>query len=310
MLSARRRRPRVPSFQCGDLVEIRAESEILGTLDSQGKLEGIPFMPEMAKYCGRRFRVHRRAQRVFLDHHYYVAGMKGAVLLEDVRCEGASHGGCQMGCLLFWRDSWLKHVDATDAAEHAGEAPCCSGSGGLTITEGDRFRCQATELIRATSPLPWWDARQYVRDLTSRDLTLTQLARMLGLLACNKLRGMFGLGRHGMIAGRQGHRAGDRLNLQPGEIVEVKGKKEIEATLDEHGRTGGLGFAAEMLDCCGRRYRVAKRVDRVVLEWSGEMRPIRDTVILEGVTCNGLSRRGCPRNCFQLWREAWLKRVA
>jgi hypothetical protein len=133
---------------------------------------------------------------------------------------------------------------------------------------------------------------------------------MLGLLACNKLRGMFGLRRHGMITGPQGNAAGDRLNLQPGEIVEVKGKKEIEATLDEHGRTGGLGFAAEMLDCCGRRYRVAKRVDRIVLEWSGEMRPIRDTVILEGVTCNGLSRRGCPRDCFQLWREAWLKRVA
>jgi hypothetical protein len=39
------------------------------------------------------------------------------------------------------------------------------------------------------------------------------------------------------------------------------------------------------------------------------MQPISDTVILEGVTCNGVSRRGCPRDCHQLWREAWLKRV-
>ena len=310
MLFASKRCRRTPSFRRGDLVEIRAESEILDTLDSQGKLEGIPFTPEMGKYCGRRFRVHRRAQRVFLDRHYYVAGMKGAVLLEDVRCDGASHSGCQMGCLLFWKDAWLKHANATDPGEQAQKPPRCAQSGGLTITGGDRFRCQATELIHASSPLRWWDPRQYLRDLASRDLTPTQLVRMLLLLACNKLRGMFGLGRHGMIAGQRGNRPGGPLNLQPGELVQVKSKKEIEATLDEHGRTGGLGFAAEMLDCCGLQYRVAKRVDRVILEWSGKMRPIRDTVILEGVTCNGLSRRGCPRDCFQLWREAWLERVA
>ena len=31
----------------GDLVEVRSEEEILRTLDADGKLDGLPFMPEM-----------------------------------------------------------------------------------------------------------------------------------------------------------------------------------------------------------------------------------------------------------------------
>ena len=41
----------------GDLVEVKRPSEILATLDERGTLAGLPFMPEMAPYCGRRFTV-------------------------------------------------------------------------------------------------------------------------------------------------------------------------------------------------------------------------------------------------------------
>jgi len=308
MGSGSQRRERAPCFRRGDMVEVRSMNEILATLDSRGKFEGLPFMPEMAKYCGRRFRVRRRAERIYLDR-LYVAQMKGAVLLEGVRCDGASHGGCQMSCLTFWKEAWLKRVDSLNATECTEVDTCSPGDYSLPTAEGDRFCCQASELVKATSRLPWWHVGQYVRDFALREMTATQLVRMYFLLAYNKLRKLLGLQAHGTISGRQRKASGGGLGLKPGEIVEVRSKEEIEATLDERSRTRGLGFAPEMVACCGGRYRVAARVERIVLEWSGKMQPLSDTVILEGVTCSGTAYRGCPRGCYQLWRESWLKRV-
>src|SRR5271154_6745856 len=51
-------------FRKGDLVEVRRPPEILATLDAHGMVDGLPFMPEMAAYCGRRFAVDRRADRM------------------------------------------------------------------------------------------------------------------------------------------------------------------------------------------------------------------------------------------------------
>ena len=65
-----------------------------------------------------------------------------------------------------------------------------------------------------------------------------------------------------------------------------------------------------MAGFCGKRRRVAGRVDQLILEWSGEMRKLTDTVVLEHVVCDGLDKRGCPRACYHLWREIWLNRVA
>jgi len=290
-----------------DLVEVRSQSEILATLDAQGWLAGLPFMPEMAKFCGRRFRVHRRASKVFIDRHYYVARLEGWVLLEGVRCDGASHGACQMACLAFWNDAWLKPVDPADRP-HA-DPTAVRDCQDLPTTQRDRFCCQATELIRATKPLPWWDVRQYVRDLVFGELTIGQFVRMLRLLVSNKLRRIGKLSPVDTVTGWHQKAPTGRLDLQPGDLVEVKSRDEIEATLDEDGRNRGLAISPGMLACCGGRYRVASRVERLVIEWSGQLRRIGSTVALEGVTCDGLAQRGCPRDCYHLWRESWLKRV-
>ena len=37
----------------GDWVEVRSKAEILSTLDENGRLEGLPFMPQMFQYCGQ-----------------------------------------------------------------------------------------------------------------------------------------------------------------------------------------------------------------------------------------------------------------
>jgi len=100
------------------------------------------------------------------------------------------------------------------------------------------------------------------------------------------------------------------LNLQPGELVEVLSEKEIFSTLDSEGKLKGLRFTPEMRKYCGKRFRVYKRLEKIILETTGELRTIKTpTVILEGVFCDGEAHGGCDRSCFCFWREAWLRRV-
>ena len=103
-------------------------------------------------------------------------------------------------------------------------------------------------------------------------------------------------------------REGEVLNLKAGEIVEVKSPKEILETLNEDGKLRGLLFMPEQLKYCGQRFRVFKRLESILLEESGELRKMKNTVILDGVLCDGWEG-ACDRSCFYFWREGWLKRV-
>ena len=103
--------------------------------------------------------------------------------------------------------------------------------------------------------------------------------------------------------------AAETLDLQPGELVEVKSVEEILATLDGNRRHRGLLWMTGMSKYCGRRYRVLRRVQHITLESSGELRNMKDTVLLEGAMCDGREFGGCDRCCFHFWREAWLRRV-
>jgi hypothetical protein len=47
----------------------------------------------------------------------------------------------------------------------------------------------------------------------------------------------------------------------------------------------------------------------MILEDSGKMRKIENTVLLQGSACEGLAFRGCARHSHPMWREAWLERV-
>lgn len=100
------------------------------------------------------------------------------------------------------------------------------------------------------------------------------------------------------------------LGLQPGELVEVKSVEEIMETLDYNRRNKGLRWMTGMKKHCGKQYRVLKRLERIILEDSGEFRNMKNTVLLEGVYCDGKEFGNCNRCCFHFWREAWLKRVS
>ena len=101
----------------------------------------------------------------------------------------------------------------------------------------------------------------------------------------------------------------DVLGLRPGELVEVNSIDDVLATLGPDRKYKGLLWMTGMRKFCGKRYRVFKRIENILLETNGDARKMTNTVILEGVMCDGAEFGGCDRSCFHFWREAWLKRI-
>jgi hypothetical protein len=98
--------------------------------------------------------------------------------------------------------------------------------------------------------------------------------------------------------------------LQPGDIVEVLSEREIFSTLDHDGKLNGLRFIPEMRKYCGKKFKILKKLDKIIIETTSELRTIKTpTFILEGVVCDGKAHGGCDRLCFCFWRKTWLKEV-
>ena len=72
----------------------------------------------------------------------------------------------------------------------------------------------------------------------------------------------------------------ETLHLKAGDLVEVKSLSEIVQTLDAHGKCKGLLFMPEMGAFCGRKLRVYKKVERILIETTGELRSMKETVLL------------------------------
>jgi hypothetical protein len=312
----------------GDLVEVQGPAAILATLDERGALEELPFMPEMAAFCGRRFVVDRRAERVCDTVHYTGSRRPPrTVLLAGLRCDGSGHGGCQAECRLFWKEAWLRRVapEAPPAPPFAAaemEALLARASGHVRHTvevEGrsqERWWCQATELPNASRHLRLWDPRSYVREYTTGNVPLGRFLRVTARASVQEPMRKLGLIPEVCLPGTSvGPGSDPPLDLQPGELVQVKTKEEIAATLTPEGRHRGMWFDREMVPYCGRTFRVRQRVHRFIDERSGgRMIELRksDCVTLEGVVCSGersLRRWFCPREIYSYWRECWLRRV-
>jgi hypothetical protein len=327
---------RVLELRVGELVEVRSESEILATLDERGELEALPFMPEMLQFCGQRFRVDKLAVKLCDTINWSgMYRMGHAVHLAGVRCDGAAHGGCQAGCLIYWKEAWLKRVDAddqeTDEARPPVVPPNCTlldliaatrKTTDQTMTGEEAFSCQATELMRAAPNwIPPWDIRQYVLDVRSGNAGLFAMLRSVSVGAFNEYQDLSrrllprplrvrGGRRFPFIQGKQRKTPQETLNLRPGELVEVKSKDEIVQTLDTTNRNRGMTFDPEMLKYCGRQARVLRRVERIIDEKTGRMLYLRNPcIILEDVTCTSDYHRLCPRGIYPYWREIWLRRV-
>ncbi len=325
---------RTLDLRAGDLVEVRSREEILATLDRDARLDALPFMPEMFQYCGNRYQVFKRADKTCDT----ISGtgtrrLFNTVHLEALRCDGESHGGCQALCLLFWKEAWLRRVSSlSDApfaetptpASNSLPAESCTNEAVVAATRvhdssgttsPERFSCQATEILRATSPLAWWDVRQYARDLRSGNVRFRDLFRGVALGVFNTIERRRGGTTRPYIKGTLTRTPAATLGLRPGEIVRVKPLVEIRKTLDSRRRNRGLKFDMEMVRYCGRTFRVLARVEQIIDDRTGRMISLpNDCIILEGATCVGdmsvtPNRLFCPRSIYPFWREIWLERV-
>ncbi len=302
----------------GDLVEVRSAEEILATLDQTGALHDLPFMPEMIGFLGERFRVQRRVEhfsfdgdelcgdessvRAFADHD--------VVLLENVRCTGGAHGACKRGCTIFWREAWLRGTTLDAPVSQPGDTvKLVSRLRTHDDSDPEIFYCQSSQLLTATYPLRGKERiLRCIRNVSSGNYRLSEMAR-------NVLVWIWVRGRQRLLGvypmGSLQKTPAESLDLQVGELVEVKSLAEIIKTLDRRGWNRGLHFAPEMIPYCGRQLRVALKADRMITEGTGKMRSMKNTVILENAICDSATWAfgACPRQDYIYWREIWLKRV-
>ena len=296
------------NLHAGDLVQVKSYDEIRAMLDADGTYAGLPFMPEMRKFCGRKVRVAKRANR-FCYEGSRMRIMKDTVFLEGMRCDGLSHDGCNKACMVFWNEDLLTRADGEPTTDpYPAESALPSAEGWVT-KEGDRYYCQSSQLANATQDWKHSNFKPFVEDITSGNMTVWELTKALWITFARMFGPRSYLKVCGDLFGVLSKTPGISLGLQPGEWVQVKSAEEIMATLDKAGRNRGMQFAPEMLEHCGKKYQVLHRVEKIILERSGMMQPLKDTVILKNVGCGGACRKGCPRDTYPFWREAWLTRV-
>lgn len=98
--------------------------------------------------------------------------------------------------------------------------------------------------------------------------------------------------------------------LKPRDIVRVRSREEIQATLDRWNQLKGCAFMEEMWIYCGTIQRVYKRVERFMDERDYLVKRSKGIVLLEGVICEGTKDFGqCDRSCYYFWKEEWLKKL-
>lgn len=336
--------PEKLNLKAGEWIEVRSREEILSTLDDRGCHQKTPFMPEMLQYCGKRFRVYKRADKTCDPAHepWSIRRLRDTVHLEGLRCDGQAHGGCQAACLIFWKEIWLKRADANllpvenvqsglNSAQKAffpvEQLLAVSSS---VDSQGDTvYSCQATSIRDYTFAMAPWDPRQYVRDLISGNLNTGLSDGSFGNRLLEFVLGLFTLVRaltislfnlvprrikgpaYPFVVGTLEKTPVETLGLQGGEFVEVRSREEIVATLDRHNRNRGMLFDGEMLPYCGGIYRVLRRVDHIIDERSGKMMYMKSPcIILDGAICRSDYHRLCPRAIYPYWRENWLKRAS
>ncbi len=292
----------------GEDVVIRPREEIERTLDAEGRLDGLPFMPEMARFCGHRARVFR-----WVDKIYDYGGDKSlrrvddVVLLAGLRCDGSAHGGCQASCYILWKRAWL-HPAAISAHARPVAAPPVAASAPSPSPGRDRFICQFTELVGASHSMARADIRQDLRPLLAGNVGFGAFCvAMLTRVFNAAQRARRGVSYPALPARAAAPVKAPGQPLVPGATVSVRSREEIYATLDARGRNRGLWFDRDMMKHCGRRYRILRRVDRLIDDATGRMLPMRHPcLVLDEVDSSGEFLRFSAQHEYPFWREEWL----
>jgi len=305
----------------GNWAVVRSANEILSTLDDNGTLDGLPFMPEMLSWCGKSFRVQRRVYKTCVDGHPIRRfPANDVVVLEGPRCDGSSHDGCKHGCRIYWKHAWLRPVEADEAGIERVDRDLETLRARLKVkSDEQRYFCQSTELLRSTEDFPpgrHKRARIVLTEIRNGDIGILLALQLLALYLRQRI--LRRLGCDNWLRGPHKRTPTQSLNLQPDELVRVKSRAQIVQTLDHKMSNRGMMLCYEMMRCCGHEAKVRYRVDRLINESTGVMREITDAVTLSSMRgCGSLGEEclcagepgDCPRGELMYWREIWLERV-
>lgn len=106
-------------LQPGEWVEVKSPEEIMKTLTRRGFNRGMRFDMEMLKYCGERYRVQMRVDRIINENTGKMMQMKNpCIQLEAVYCRAECTPmrlGCPRASNTYWREIWLRRVGGPDA---------------------------------------------------------------------------------------------------------------------------------------------------------------------------------------------------
>ena len=309
-MSQSRSQSRTEFYRAGQRVAVRSAAEIAATLDANGRLDGTPFMPEMVAFAGRELTIHRHSDKTCVEGGG-LRQMQDTLLLAGVRCDGTAHDGCQRGCLLFWKEAWLRPISDEPGApvDLATETRARERLLTAPAVKNGLYDCQSTALMDATAPLSKWDLRHLLDDVRRGELTLAGLAAVVTRTLTNLVRRRAGLHELDMLVGDAGPKKKGGLRLSAGDWVRVKSTAEILAAVGPDSKNNGLSFEPEMGHYAGRVLQVAGRVERIIHEETHRMVRLTNTVALHDLVCRGTCVKNCPRANLLYWREAWLERV-
>lgn len=313
-----------PALRVGDVVWVASADAIRRTLDDEGCLEGLPFMPEMEQFCGQQFRVLRVVDKIYdYGRSKSLRRLDSSVLLTSTKCDGAAHDRCQANCFIVWKHAWLelrtakrpspalavsRRAPDAEAARHATVTGWCA-----PIRDGDQrvFRCQYTDLAAASAPIPRWDPRPDLRPILSGNITTPAFLVAMLTRAFNSAQGLRGgVGFPAMPRSELKSTPRIDSDLRPGEQVRVLHADAIADTIDEKGRNRGLWFDREMLRHSGERHTISLRINRIIDDATGRMLDMKTpSVTLVGVDATGEYLRFNPQLDPLFWRECWLERI-
>jgi hypothetical protein len=292
-------------FLPGDTVRVKSRAAIDATLDERGTLESLPFMEEMAAFCGRTARVYRIVDKIYdYGRSRQMRRLEGCVLLAGWRCDGMHHGGCEAACYLIWKAEWLESAPADDAPHGLSDT--------RKLAQGQPpYHCQYTTLTQSSHAVPEFNLRGLLGPLILGNLTLGAWLVAIATRAFNAFQAWRGGAAFPARPGADGQAAPESTHLNTGDWVRIRMPWEIARTLDKRSKNRGLWFDRDMLKFCGQMYQVRNRVTKIIDVGTLDMISMKTACItLRDVHYTGEFQGFGEQHDFLYWREAWLERCA
>jgi hypothetical protein len=103
----------------GETVRVLGPGDIAASLDHQGRHRGLWFDRDMVRYCGQRYTVLKRVERLIDVTTGQMLEMKTpCLILDGVETSGEFQRFCSQHEYPFWREAWLlREADERQATE-------------------------------------------------------------------------------------------------------------------------------------------------------------------------------------------------